>query len=112
MKNPLLVAFILPLIGTIGSFAVQPGQKPLLGSNTAILFIMDSCPPCYRAKEIITQMQAEGFDVVIIKNRGIAKSFNVYSYPTLMVRKNGRVILRKIGLLNEQEYRSLIPFKK
>ena len=81
-------------------------------SDTAILFTMDGCPPCEIAKDIIIQMQAEGYDVIIIKNRQVAKEFNVYSFPTLIIRRNGKEILRKIGLLREQEYRSLIPFKK
>ena len=80
-------------------------------SETAILFTMDGCPPCEIAKDIIIQMKAEGYNVVIM-NRQQAKKYNVYSFPTLIIRKNNKEILRKIGLLREQEYRSLIPFSK
>lgn len=87
---------------------------PYVGPNTEILVISKSCAPCIEAVEIISQLQDEGYNVVIINKRGtpperaLARMYRVKQTPTLVVRERNETPEKVVGLQTEAEYRELI----
>ena len=78
----------------------------LIGPNTEVLVTSESCAPCVKAVEIITKLQAEGYDVVIVDRK--SKRFRVKQTPTLVVREYNKRPKKFVGLKTEEEYRELI----
>ena len=78
----------------------------LINSNTEVLVTSESCTPCVKAVEIITKLQAEGYDVVIVNRKN--KRFRVRATPTLIVREPGKLPKKVVGLKTEEKYRELI----
>lgn len=87
---------------------------PFVGPNTEILVISESCAPCVEAEEIVSQLQDEGYNVVIIDKKGtlperaLARMFRVRRTPTLVVCEIGEKPKKVVGLQTEAEYRELI----
>jgi len=78
-------------------------------SNTEILVVSESCGPCVEAKKIITRLQDEGYDVIIINIREPeARMFRIRQTPTLVVREIGEQPKKIVGLQTEDRYRELI----
>ena len=78
----------------------------LFGPNTEVLVISESCAPCVKALKIVENLQAEGYDVIIIDRKN--KRFRVRQTPTLIVREYNKRPKKIVGLKTEEEYRELI----
>lgn len=80
-------------------------QTATVGPNTEYLVVSKSCGPCIKAIEIITKLQDEGYDVVIIDKK--QSKFRVRVTPTLIVRERGKT-KKVVGLKTEEKYKELI----
>lgn len=87
---------------------------PFIGPNTEILMVSKSCPPCIEAIQIVSQLQAEDYNVVIINIKGtpperaLARLYKVRKTPTLIIRESNEKTKKVVGLQTEKEYRELI----
>ena len=76
----------------------------LLDSKKTVLldFYADWCGPCRMVSPIIDEIAKERQDVLVAKinvesNADLADEYKVYSIPTLVVLKNGKVVKRVSG---------------
>ena len=77
--------------------SVKNSKKPVL-----LDFYADWCGPCRMVAPIIEEIASERGDIVVGKinvdeNPELAGAFNVYSIPTLVVMKDGKVINQASG---------------
>jgi len=84
--------------------------------STALIFTSPYCGPCQALKPIVAELQADGYDIIIIdistrEGRKIARTYDVSAVPTLVIRIHGQKILTKEGVLTIEEYKALIPKK-
>ena len=84
--------------------------------STAYMFTSPYCTPCQLIKPIVAELQADGYDIIIIDistrdGRKIARTYDVKGVPTLVIRINGQKILEKPGVLTLEEYKALVPKK-
>lgn len=97
-----------------GSYNTDEGLKRFFSSltispDTEVLVISESCAPCVKAVEIITKLQDEGYDVVIVDRKStLAKKYRVKATPTLVVREHNKRSKKVVGLKTEEKYRELI----
>lgn len=78
-------------------------------------FYADWCGPCRRQGSILHSMEAEAVQnhatiikVNIEQHRQLAAKYNVSSLPTLIAVKDGNVLRRQIGLINESKVAALM----
>ena len=76
---------------------LQSGDKPLL-----LDFYADWCGPCRMVSPIIDEIAAERSDIAVGKvnvdnEPELAQQFGVYSIPTLVVIKNGKMTAKVVG---------------
>ena len=76
---------------------IKSGDKPVL-----LDFYADWCGPCMMVSPIIDEIAGEREDIVVGKvnvdsNPALAAQFGVYSIPTLVVLKNGKVYRQVTG---------------
>ncbi len=82
---------------------------PFIGPNTEILVVSKSCPPCVKAVRIVSQLQDEGYNVVIIDKRSaLARTFKIRATPTLVVRERDTKPKKIVGLQSKKKYKELI----
>ncbi len=105
----------LLLTTVLGLFAFNVTDRiPFVGPNTEILVISEACAPCVEAVEIISKLQDEGYNVVIINKRGtpperaLARMYKIRVTPTLVVRERDESPEKIVGLKTEAKYRELI----
>ena len=85
-----------------------------IGPNTELLVVSKSCSPCIEAVKIVSDLQAEGYNVIIIDKKGapfeqaLARLFKVRMTPTLIVRELGEKPKKIVGLKTKSEYKELI----
>ena len=84
------------------------GDKPVL-----LDFYADWCGPCMLVSPIIDEIAGERDDIAVGKvnvdeNPSLAAEFGVYSIPTLVVLKNGKVHRRVSGARPKDAILSLI----
>ena len=77
--------------------SVKNSGKPVL-----LDFYADWCGPCRMVSPIIEEIAAERSDIVVGKvnvdeNPELAGAFKIYSIPTLVVLKDGKVINQASG---------------
>ena len=71
-------------------------------SPVLIDFYADWCGPCRMVAPVVEQIAEERSDVIVGKvnvdeSPALAAEFGVYSIPTLVVMKGGRVVRREVG---------------
>ncbi|MDV3151356.1 MAG: thioredoxin family protein [Candidatus Phytoplasma australasiaticum] len=71
-------------------------------------FFLTNCPPCQKLMPHLEQIKKEKPDIEIIKINGyenyeLAKKYNITSYPSLMLYKNGKLIKKNVGYLSLTE---------
>ena len=77
--------------------SLRVSEKPLL-----LDFFADWCGPCRMVSPIIDEIASEREDIVVGKinvddEPELASEFGVYSIPTLIVMKNGKVVKSSSG---------------
>ena len=77
--------------------SVRNSEKPVL-----IDFYADWCGPCRMVSPIVDEIAEERDDIVVAKvnvdeENELASEFGVFSIPTLVVIKNGKVISQAAG---------------
>ena len=77
--------------------SIRNSEKPVL-----IDFYADWCGPCRMVSPIVDEIAEERDDIVVAKvnvdeENELASEFGVFSIPTLVVIKNGKVISQAAG---------------
>ena len=77
--------------------SVRNSEKPVL-----IDFYADWCGPCRMVSPIVDEIAEERDDIVVAKvnvdeENELASEFGVFSIPTLVVIKNGKVVSQAAG---------------
>ena len=77
--------------------SILTSEKPVL-----LDFYADWCGPCRMVSPIIDEIAKERQDVLVAKinvenNADLADEYKVYSIPTLLVLKDGKVVKRASG---------------
>jgi len=93
---------------------IQELQGAVISPHTDLLFVSSYCGSCIQAKQIVKRIQKEGYDIEIIdiyEYRRLVVKHQIHAVPTLVIRDNGVEIIKRIGLLTEGEYRTLISRK-
>ena len=78
--------------------SVRLSEKPVL-----IDFYADWCGPCRMVSPIVDEIAEERDDIVVAKvnvdeENELASEFGVFSIPTLVVIKNGKVVSQAAGV--------------
>ena len=88
--------------------SLKNSSKPVL-----LDFYADWCGPCRMVAPIIEEIASEREDIIVGKinvdeNPDLAGAFKVYSIPTLVVMKDGRVINQASGARPKAQILSMI----
>ena len=76
-------------------------------------FYADWCGPCRMVLPIVDEIAGEREDITVAKinvdeNPALAKEFGVFSIPTLIVFKNGKVVNKVSGARNKAQILDLL----
>ena len=71
------------------------------------------CGPCRMLSPIIDEVASELTDYTFYKlnvddNQSIAEEYQIFSIPTILYFKDGKLEKKKIGLLNKEEIKNMI----
>ncbi len=88
--------------------AIKNQEKPIL-----LDFYADWCAPCRMVSPIIDEIASERSDIVVGKvnvddNPELASEFGVFSIPTLVVMKDGKVVNQSSGARPKGQILSLL----
>lgn len=83
-------------------------KAKLASTNGIILFYKNLCPNCKALEKVIDKFIAANTDVQYIRVDseecpGVMSEFNVERVPTILILKAGRILGRKVGLMNLRE---------
>ena len=87
---------------------LKNGDKKLL-----LDFYADWCGPCRMVSPIVDEIAAERGDIIVGKinvdnEEALARAFEIYSIPTLVVLDKGRVVNKAVGARGKGEILSLL----
>lgn len=90
-------------------------QEEVLNSQTKVLvdFNADWCGPCKMIRPALDKYAEEHENVKIVSinvddNSDLAKEYNVFSIPCLVLIKDGKEINRSVGLISNTQIEELI----
>jgi thioredoxin 1 len=88
--------------------SVRTNEKPVL-----LDFYADWCGPCSMVSPIIDKIAEENPQYVVGKinvdsEQELARTFKVFSIPTLIVMKNGEVASRSVGAKSKSEILAML----
>lgn len=90
-------------------------KSEVLESDKKVLvdFNADWCGPCRMIAPILDKVQEENESIKIVSvniddNDELAREYNVFSIPCLVVIKDGKELKRNVGLISKDEIESLI----
>ena len=91
-------------------------ENEVLKSEQVVLldFFASWCGPCRMVGPIIDEIAEENGDIVVGKidvdaESELATQFQVYSIPTLVVMKDGKVLTQSTGAKNKQQILDMLP---
>ena len=87
-------------------------KERLSGATGIIFFHKKICPNCKALRKVIEKFETANTGVLIMEidseeNPGAMEDMAVEKVPTVLVIKNGRVVARKVGLMNVKEMTAL-----
>ena len=87
---------------------IKNQEKPIL-----LDFYADWCAPCRMVSPIIYEISKERSDIVVGKinvddNPELANEFGVFSIPTLVIMKNGKIVNQSSGARPKGQILSLL----
>lgn len=76
-------------------------------------FNAEWCGPCKMLKPVLEEMANEDdtnkyVSINVDNNSNLAREYNVFSIPCLIVFENGKEIKRSVGLISKSEIRELL----
>jgi len=90
-----------------------------LDNNEIVIidFWAEWCGPCRQFAPIFEKIAEENPDITFAKvnteeQQAIANEYNVHSIPTLMVSRDGIILLNQAGMLPEETFNKLIEHVK
>lgn len=90
-------------------------EEEVLNSKTKVLVDFNAvwCGPCRMLGPILDEYQESHDNIKIVSinvddNSNLAKKYNVFSIPCLIVIKDGKEINRSVGLISKTEIDELI----
>lgn len=84
------------------------------GEKTILLdFFADWCGPCRMVSPVIDEIAAERWDVAVGKinvdeSPELARKYGVYSIPTLIVIRDGKVINQAVGARSKEQISAML----
>jgi thioredoxin 1 len=86
-------------------------QKTVLESKTPVFvdFHAEWCGPCKMTEPIVEQLATEVKDMTFVKvdvdqNQDLATQYSVFSIPTFMIFKNGKVASQFVGAMGKEGF--------
>ena len=84
------------------------GEKPIL-----LDFFADWCGPCRMVSPVIDEIASERGDIAVGKiniesELDLAREYGVYSIPTLVVIRDGRVVNKAVGARSKAQILSML----
>jgi len=84
------------------------GEKPIL-----LDFFADWCGPCRMVSPVIDEIASERGDIAVGKiniesELDLAREYGVYSIPTLLVIRDGRVVNKAVGARSKAQILSML----
>lgn len=84
------------------------GEKPIL-----LDFFADWCGPCRMVSPVIDEIASERGDIAVGKiniesELDLAREYGVYSIPTLVVIRDGRVVNKAVGARSKEQILSML----
>ncbi|HJJ35631.1 MAG TPA: thioredoxin [Methanocorpusculum sp.] len=89
-------------------------NKVILSAKKAVVdFWAEWCGPCRRFAPVFEQLSIEFPDVQFCKcntdeNQGIAQEFFIFSIPTTLFVRDGRVVHQISGAMTEEQFREVL----
>ena len=105
----------LPLVGA--GNVKQTSMNAYMGQVQSTTFVLvdfgaEWCPPCRKMEPVLDAfMKANAGKLTLVKMDGgvedqLMKSLNVEALPTFILYKNGKEVIRKQGLVTQEEFTS------
>lgn len=77
-----------------------------LEPNCMVLWTAKWCSSCKKMKPIVKQLREEGYAVYVLdydENRKDAQQLNVRTFPTIIIRENGREVARHVKVVSKDK---------
>ncbi|MBE6933765.1 MAG: thioredoxin [Ruminococcaceae bacterium] len=91
-------------------------EKEVMNSEQVVLldFFATWCGPCRMVSPIIDEIAEENTDIRVGKvdvdvQAELASQFQVYSIPTLVVMKDGKVLTQATGAKSKEQILAMLP---
>ena len=91
-------------------------ENEVMKSEQVVLldFFASWCGPCRMVSPIIDEIAEENSDIMVGKidvdaQSDLATQFQVYSIPTLVVMKGGKILAQSTGAKNKQQILDMLP---
>ena len=90
-------------------------EEEVIKSTTKVLvdFNADWCGPCKMLRPVLDQVAEEKDNIKIVSinvdfNENLAREYNVFSIPCLVLIENGKEIKRSVGMISKSQLEDFI----